>query len=171
VTGPQDTRFGPSPKSIAVPVPVEEAFRAYVELAMEWVPPAHRITTGTNSMTIEPWAGGRFYETAGDGAQAVRGTVLEWSPPTRLAMTWRVGPGWQVLADDEHACHVQVDFVAQSASTTEVRVGYTHLEHCEPSFAAQLTDALSVPGPGETLERYAQVIARHAGGPAGARQK
>ena len=161
MSGNQVPAGEPLPKSTSVPVPVEVAFRAYVELAMDWAPPSHRFTTGTVSMTIEPWVGGRFYETAEDGGEATRGTVLEWCPPARLAMTWRVGPGWEPLPDDERAPHVEVDF-APHGQATEVTVAYTHLEACDPAFAAQLSAVLAMPGPGETLERYAEVAAHHA---------
>jgi uncharacterized protein YndB with AHSA1/START domain len=158
---PQAPGVSAEPKAISVPVPLEAAFRAYVELAMEWLPPAHRFSAGTASMTIEPRVGGRFYESAEDGTEAVRGTVLEWCPSDRLVMTWRVGPGWRPLPDDEHAPHIEVNFTARGASS-EVKVSYTNLEACEPSFASELAAVLAVPGPGETLERYAEVAARHA---------
>ncbi len=154
---PRRSSSEPEPKAITVSVPVEAAFRAYVGRPMEWVPPAHRMTMDTASMTIEPRVGGRFYETAADGTEAIRGIVLEWAPPSRVAMTWRVGTGWQPLADDEHAPHVEVDFRRTGPKTTEVTVAYTHLERCDPAFAAQLVAVLTAPGPGDTLERYARV--------------
>ena len=159
MTEPRRSSSGPEPKTITVSVPAETAFRAYVERPLEWVPPAHRMTTDTASMTIEPRVGGRFYETAADGTEAIRGVVLEWAPPSRVAMTWQltVGPGWQPLADDEHAPHVEVDFNRTGPETTEVTVAYTHLERCDPAFADQLVAVLAAPGPGDTLERYARV--------------
>lgn len=87
------------PKTITVPVSAETAFRAYADRPMEWVPPGHRMTRGTASMVIEGRVGGRFYEIAEYGAETVRGIVLNWSPPSRLTMTWRVGPGWLPLTD------------------------------------------------------------------------
>ena len=154
---PNRSSSQPEPKTITVSVAAETAFRADIERPMEWVPPAHRMTTDTASMTIEPRVGGRFYETAADGTQAIRGVVLEWAPPSRVAMTWRVGPGWQPLADDERAPHVEVDFIRTGPETTEVTVTYTHLERCDPAFAGQLVSVLATPGPGDTLERYALV--------------
>ena len=154
---PHRSSSGPEPKTITVSVPAETAFRAYVERPLEWVPPTHRMTTNTASMTIEPGIGGRFYETAADGTEAIRGIVLEWAPPSRVVMTWRVGPGWRPLTDDEHAPHVEVDFNESGPEATEVTVAYTHLERCEPSFADQLVTVLTAPGPGDTLERYARV--------------
>jgi len=78
-------------KVITLTTSVEEAFRIYTELPMEWVPPTHRFTKETTSMTVEPQVGGRFYERNADGSEMTRGTILEWDPPTRLAMTWRGG--------------------------------------------------------------------------------
>ena len=154
---PRRSSSEPEPKTVTVSVPAEAAFRAYVERPMEWVPPTHRMTMDTASMTIEPRVGGHFYETAADGTEATRGMVVEWAPPSHLAMTWRVGTGWQPLADDEHAPHVEVDFKRAGPTTTEVTVAYTHLERCDPAFADQLFAVLSAPGAGETLERYARV--------------
>jgi uncharacterized protein YndB with AHSA1/START domain len=157
VSEPNRSSSQPEPKTITVSVPADAAFRAYVERPMEWVPPAHRTTTDTASMTIEPRVGGRINARAADGTQAIRGVVLEWAPPSRVAMTWRVGPGWQPLADDEHAPHVEVDFIRTGHETTEVNITYTHLERCDPAFADQLVAVLATPGPGDTLGRYARV--------------
>jgi uncharacterized protein YndB with AHSA1/START domain len=42
------------------------------------------------AIDIEPRTGGSFRLLAGDGSTHVSGEVLEWSPPRRLAVTWRV---------------------------------------------------------------------------------
>jgi hypothetical protein len=36
-------------------------------------------------------------------------------------------------------------------------VTYSRLERCDSAFASQLVPVLDIPGPGETLERYARV--------------
>ncbi|MHB1535148.1 MAG: SRPBCC domain-containing protein [Acidimicrobiales bacterium] len=147
-------------KTVAVAVGLDEAFRVFVERPIEWVPPAHRFTRETQAMTIEARVGGRFYERAPDGTEVTRGTIVDWSPPARLVMTWRVGANWQPTDDDEHASLIEVDFTSQEPNTTRVEVTNSQLDRHGP-FAAQLAAALAGPSPGETLARYAQVVARH----------
>jgi len=42
------------------------------------------------AIDIEPRTGGSFRLLAGDGSTHVSGEVIEWSPPRRLSVTWRV---------------------------------------------------------------------------------
>ena len=42
------------------------------------------------AIDVEPRAGGAFRLIAPDGSTHVSGEVLEWSPPRRLCVTWRV---------------------------------------------------------------------------------
>jgi uncharacterized protein YndB with AHSA1/START domain len=139
--------------TVTVPVTVEEAFRIYTERPAEWLPAEHRFLRDSETVVMEPWAGGRFYEKGADGAVVVRGTILEWAPPRRLAVTWRVGPGWRPAADDKRASVVVVEFQADGPGATEMSVTYTHLERhgeMEPVIRAAI-------GSGGTLERYARL--------------
>src|ERR1700689_5582700 len=99
---------GPTPaadprKSVTVPVAAAEAFRIYTECPAEWLPAEHTFIPNPQSVTMEPRAGGRFYERGEDGAEITRGTIVEWAPPHRLAVTWRIGPGWGPVFDAQHA--------------------------------------------------------------------
>ena|SRR5215831_2946841 len=42
------------------------------------------------SIEIEPRSGGNFVLRMSDGRDDVKGKVVEWSPPRRLSVTWRV---------------------------------------------------------------------------------
>jgi uncharacterized protein YndB with AHSA1/START domain len=158
VTEPQ---FPDVRKKVTVDAAPQEAFRIYTELAIEWLPPAHTFLPEPQTIAMEPRAGGRFFERAADGSQVSRGTILEWLPPRRLVVTWRVGPDWRPIYDDEHASRIAVDFLPAGADRTEVVVTYSEFERAG-EMASHLRAALDAADPGETLERYAAVVARRA---------
>jgi uncharacterized protein YndB with AHSA1/START domain len=149
--------------SVTVPVPVAEAFRIYTEHPAEWLPPEHTFISGPEAVIMEPRAGGRFYERGADGAEVTRGTIVEWAPPGRLAVTWRIGPNWRPVFDDDHASVIVVEFSPAGAGATEVAVTYTHLDR-HGEMAGVIRSAIGNPGAGDTLRRYAEVMARHAAG-------
>jgi uncharacterized protein YndB with AHSA1/START domain len=151
-------------KSVTVPVTAAEAFRIYTEHPAEWLPPEHTFIPNPESIAMEPRAGGRFYERGEDGTEITRGTITEWAPPHRLAVTWRIGPGWRPVFDDDHASVIVVEFAPAGPDATEVSVTYTHLDR-HGEMAGMLRGAIENPGPADTLQRYADVVARHAATP------
>ncbi len=152
-------------KTVTVPVPVDEAFDTFVQRPLEWWPPAHVFVRDRQSITIEPRAGGRYYERGADGTEVAWGTVVEWRRPYRLVLTWRVGPNWQPVFDDERASLIRVDFTAMGPSRTLVTLTHAEL-HRHGEIAPAIHRALDGPSPGETLARFAEVIGRRASRPA-----
>jgi uncharacterized protein YndB with AHSA1/START domain len=148
-------------KWIRVSASAAEAFRVYTELPGEWLPPEHTFVNDPEVIAFEPWVGGRFYERSADGTEVTRGTVMDWAPPRRLAVTWRIGPGWRPVFDDEHASVIEVTFTEAGPAATRVEFVYTHLER-HGEMAGMLRSAILNPGPGDTLIRYAEAVARHA---------
>lgn len=149
-------------KTITVPASAAEAFRVLTRYPAEWLPAGHTFIREPAAVEMEPRAGGRFYERGADGREVTRGTILEWAPPDRLVVTWRVGPGWRPVLDDEKASRVEFSFNQAGPGSTQVVVTYSQLDrHGET--AALIRSAIDVPGPGETLQRYADAVARHAG--------
>ncbi len=78
------------------------------------------------------------------------------------AVTWRVGPNWQPVLDDEHASVVVADFAPAGPAATEVVLTCTHLDR-HGEMAGAIRAAIATPGPGDSLQRYADVVARRAG--------
>jgi len=149
--------------SVTVPATVTEAFRIYTEQQIEWQPPAHLTVADPESVAMEPWVGGRFYERGADGTEVVRGTITEWAPPGRIGVTWRIGPGWRPVADDENASVIVVEFNPVGPESTEVVFTYTHLER-HGEMAPILRAAIGNPGPDSAVHRYAEVVKRRATG-------
>lgn len=147
-------------KSVTVAAPLDEAFRIFVERPIEWLPPGHTFIRDPQAITIEPRAGGRFYERGADGAEITRGTVVAWAPPRRLVLTWRVGANWRPVDDDERASRIRLEFTAAGPGTTLVVLTHTEL-HRHGEAAATIRSAVDAPGPGDTLARYAETVLRH----------
>jgi uncharacterized protein YndB with AHSA1/START domain len=105
----------------------------------------------------------RKYAASRSRCEVTRGTIVEWAPPGRLVVTWRIGPGWRPVLDDDHASRIEVEFIPAGPDSTEVVLTYRELQR-HGEFEAEVRGALSAPGPGETLLRYADTVARHSGG-------
>lgn len=147
-------------KSVTVQAPIDQAFAIFAERPLEWWPEKHVFVQDRRAITIEPHVGGRYYERGADGTEIAWGTITEWDPPNRLVMTWRVGPGWQPIFDDEKASFIEVDFVAVGPGTTRVTLTHAKL-HRHGEIAKGIHAALDGPSPGDTLAKYAEVIAKH----------
>ena len=71
----------------------EAAFSAFTAGLGTWWPQEY--SWGPESLDrheLEPRTGGRVTEHAADGTQLDWGRVMEWNPPTRLVLDWRIGP-------------------------------------------------------------------------------
>jgi uncharacterized protein YndB with AHSA1/START domain len=147
-------------KSVTVGAPVDQAFAIFAERPLEWWPKTHVFVEDRRAITIEPRIGGRYFERGSDGTEVDWGTVVEWDPPNRLVLTWRVGADWQPVHDDEKASFIEVDFVALDRTTTRVTLTHAQL-HRHGEVAEFIHAALDGPSPGETLAKYAEVVAEH----------
>jgi uncharacterized protein YndB with AHSA1/START domain len=84
-------------KSVHVACPPEEAFAVFTGRVGSWWP-VHRYSVFTMTgradpehVTLEPFAGGRLYETLGD-EEYTWAAVREYDAPRRLVLDWRLTP-------------------------------------------------------------------------------
>ncbi|MGK3988493.1 SRPBCC family protein [Sorangium sp. So ce136] len=108
----------PIRRSLVVPLSQADAFDLFVRRLADWWPLA-TISLGrleAASCHIEPSIGGRVFERARDGTEALWGTVVAWDAPWRLAFTWH--PGRAPASAQE----VEVRFVEVLAAQTRVEV-------------------------------------------------
>jgi uncharacterized protein YndB with AHSA1/START domain len=75
------------------------------------------------AIDVEPRSGGAFRLLAPDGSTHVSGDVLEWSPPRRLCVTWRVA-GMKDFGELPE-CLVSYD-VAQAGGSVQLTMMESH---------------------------------------------
>jgi len=159
MTVQQQTTVPDVTKSVTVTASAAAAFAAFTRRPLDWWPESHVFVPDRVALVLEPFEGGRYYEIDADGTEVDWGRVVEWNPNRRIVLTWRVGPGWQPVHDDERASLIEVDFLPadDNGITTTIRLTHSHLErHGEA--AGFIHQALDGPSPGETLANVAAVV-------------
>ncbi|MDX6307000.1 MAG: hypothetical protein QOI06_46 [Nocardioidaceae bacterium] len=94
--------IAPVVRAVTVDTPVDRAFAIFTERIGDWWPLATH-TPGEVLASGLAFVDGSLVETSKTGDAAVWGTVTEWDPPRRLALTWSPsgGPVTSVLVDFE----------------------------------------------------------------------
>jgi uncharacterized protein YndB with AHSA1/START domain len=90
---PLDADLAPEVRSsVTVKLPRDEAFHFFTERIGAWWPLAtHSVFGAEATLTMEPRVGGRVIESSADGQRSEWGTITEWQPGERLALTWHPG--------------------------------------------------------------------------------
>jgi hypothetical protein len=85
-------------KTIVVNAPKDHVFRTFTERFDTWWPRSHHIGKEPFAAILEPRAGGRWFERAGDGAECEWGHVIAWEPPERVLLAWDLNSEWKYEA-------------------------------------------------------------------------
>ena len=116
----------PVKKTLTVAASPERAFEVFTAGFGRWWPASHSIGESPLKLAvIEPGVGGRWFGLLEDGTESLWGDVLDWEPPRRLVLAWRISGDWTF--DPELTTEVEVRFTAEGQGT-RVDFEHRHLE-------------------------------------------
>jgi uncharacterized protein YndB with AHSA1/START domain len=119
----------PIRKSIVVNTGVERAFALFISQFDAIKPREHNLLSVPIAETVfEPRAGGHVYDVGIDGSRCEWSRVLAYEPPSRVVISWDIGPTWQLEADPAKTSEVEVRFIAESDDRTWVELEHRHLD-------------------------------------------
>jgi uncharacterized protein YndB with AHSA1/START domain len=116
-------KITPAPvrKSIRVNVPQARAFEVFAARIDRWWPASHTLLKSPVKATIvESRIGGRWYQIGDDGSQCVNGFVRDWSPPSKLVLSWRLNAKFEI--DDSVESGIEIRFIAEAPNATRVEL-------------------------------------------------
>jgi uncharacterized protein YndB with AHSA1/START domain len=110
-------------KQIEVDSSPERAFDIFAAHMGQWWHKGHSIARGTSQkdVIVERRAGGRWYELGADGSEHQWGEVIEYDPPRRLLLAWRLNR--EFIFDPDLHTEVDVRFEPHGTGTR------VHFEH------------------------------------------
>jgi uncharacterized protein YndB with AHSA1/START domain len=116
-------------KSIVVDVVPARAFELFIDLGRWWPLATHKIAEPAGeTVVLEPFVGGRWYERSRDGRETNWGHVLAFDPPHRILLSWLMGSDWRHEPDPTLASEIEVTFIGEDADRTRVVFEHRHLE-------------------------------------------
>ena len=116
-------------KLVVVEAPRVQAFEFFIRQDAWWPAATHHLAEPPlETVILEPFVGGRWFERGYNGQECEWGTVLIWEPPRRIVVTWQVGPGWVYEPDPTKASEIEVRFLAESQQRTRIEFEHRHLE-------------------------------------------
>ncbi|HEU4484364.1 MAG TPA: SRPBCC family protein [Povalibacter sp.] len=141
-------------KSVQVNASAARAFEAFTSGFNRWWPRTHHIGKAPMvEAVMEPFVGGRWYERDEDGSECDWGQVLEWEPPARLVLAWRVNGN--AAYDPAVSSTVEIRFIAVSDKVTRVELEHRDLDRLGEKGVAIREMVGSPNGWGLVLQTYA----------------
>jgi uncharacterized protein YndB with AHSA1/START domain len=147
-------------KKLSVNLPVERVFDVFTQNMTAWWPATHHIAKQPFAeITVEPRAGGRWFERAADGSECDWGRVLAWEPPNRVVFSWHLQADWSFDPNPEKASEVEIRFLADGADKTRLELEHRKLERHGESWERVRTGVDSPGGWTLILETFAKAVA------------
>jgi uncharacterized protein YndB with AHSA1/START domain len=147
--------IAPITKVFSVGVSQQRAFDLFLGRMNDWWPKEHSVAKRPRAaIVVEPRKGGRWFERDETGEECQWGDVIEWLPPSRVLLAWRLGADWKY--DPDLLTEVEVMFVAAGEKRTEVRFEHRKLEGFG-AIARKRREELSGGWP-SIIEAYARLV-------------
>ncbi len=118
--------IAPVVASVSVTAPPARAFGLFTSGMERWWPVGKTIGQKPHvRIVLEPRPGGRWFEVDADGAETPWGEVMEWDPPGRVLLAWKLDRDFRFDAD--LTTEVEITFSPEGAGT-RVRLEHRNLD-------------------------------------------
>ena len=119
--------IAPIVRSVEVKAPPAKAFELFATRMADWWPKGRTVAKQPHeTIVVEPYAEGRWFERDADGNETQWGKVLAWEPPSRLLLGWQLTSQWGY--DPEFLTEVELTFEPLPAGGTRVTLEHRDLE-------------------------------------------
>ena len=140
-------------KSVVVEVSAVRAFQLFLDQGRWWPVATHHVARPAGeTVVLEPFVGGRWYERSTGGAETDWGHVLQFEPPRRILLSWQVNSDWEYEPDPARASEIEVTFTAETRRRTRIVLEHRHIERYG-AHAEHMRNALDRPGGAEGVLR------------------
>jgi uncharacterized protein YndB with AHSA1/START domain len=147
--------------SVVVEVPVERAFRTFIEQFGEIKPPEHNMLgVQLVETVIQPRVGGHVIDRGVDGSEFPWARVLAYEPPNRLMISWDFTPQWEIQT--EKTSEVDIRFISDTPDRTRVELEHRGLDRHGEGWEGMREAVQGDNGWPLYLHRYADLIGRQA---------
>lgn len=151
----------PVRKSITVKASQRRAFEVFTAGMDSWWPRSHHIGNAPmKRVVLEGRVGGRCYNEQTDGAECDWGEILQWEPPKRFLMAWKITPQWQYQPDLAKASEVEVLFTALADGSTRVDLEHRYFERLGAGWESMREMVNSEGGWGGLLQMFGTEAAK-----------
>jgi uncharacterized protein YndB with AHSA1/START domain len=146
----------PVRKSITVKASAKRAFEVFTAGFDSWWPRSHHIGKAPLKRAIlEGRVGGRCYSEQTDGTECDWGEILQWEPPKRFLMAWKITSQLQYEPDLAKSSEVEVRFTPQADGSTRVDLEHRNFARMGAGWESMREMVNSEGGWGGTLQLFA----------------
>jgi uncharacterized protein YndB with AHSA1/START domain len=147
-------------RSVTVPVPADDAFKAFTERLGDFKPPEHNLLAAPIAETVlEGHVGGWIIDRGTDGSECRWARILAFDPPHRLLFSWNIGPTWQIETDPDRVSEVEVSFEPETPRQTRVTLEHRNLDRHGPGWENVRDGVDNERGWPLYLDRFAALVA------------